>query len=80
MLAVEKIRVKGLASGKDLGDFPINDREEILMFFLLRQGLPIASSCAGDGVCRKCVVNEDVLSCQARVGDWVKTVVEVSYL
>ena len=28
--------------------------EENLMFKLLEQGLPVASSCKGDGVCGKC--------------------------
>lgn len=32
------------------------DSDEILMTALLRGGLPVASSCHGDGVCAKCRV------------------------
>ncbi|MBY0518296.1 MAG: 2Fe-2S iron-sulfur cluster binding domain-containing protein [Bacteriovoracaceae bacterium] len=78
------IRVRGLASGKIVGEYEVTDPGEFLMFFLMQQGLPIASSCAGDGVCKKCVVNGDRLSCQIRVGDWLRDFpdqdVEVGYL
>lgn len=80
MRPLETIVVFGLASQKELGRFPIDDPTETLMFFLMRQGLPIASSCAGDGICRKCVVNQEVLSCQSTVGEWLSRRVEVSYL
>ena len=30
------------------------DPDETLMVALLRQGIPVASSCKGDGVCGKC--------------------------
>ncbi len=76
------VRVFGRASQKIVGDFPIKDPNEILMFFLMRHGLPIASSCAGDGVCKRCAVNGDILSCQTRVGDWTdeNEQVEIDYL
>jgi len=64
------VRVFGKASQRLIGEYPIKNPAEILMFFLMRQGLPIASSCAGDGVCQRCVINGDILSCQTRVGDW----------
>ena len=67
-----KITVLGLASGKTLGSFEVTDTEEALMFFLMRMGLPIASSCAGDGVCKKCKVNGEVLSCQTTTGAWIR--------
>ena len=75
------IIVVGKASERVLGEFVVNDPHEKLMFFLLRHGLPIASSCAGDGVCRKCVVNGDKLSCQLAVGEWpIGVPVEIGYL
>ena len=45
------------------------DRNEVLMFFLMKHGLPIASSCAGDGVCKKCKMSDETLSCQLSVSD-----------
>ena len=35
-----------------------------LLNLLRKYNIPIASSCDGDGVCKKCVINEDQLSCQ----------------
>ena len=75
------IRVVGLASGKVLGEFLIHDPHEKLLFFLLRHNLPIASSCAGEGVCRKCLVSDDILSCQITVQEWPEGKnVEINYL
>ncbi|MCB0368604.1 MAG: (2Fe-2S)-binding protein [Bdellovibrionales bacterium] len=40
-----------------LNNQPIEvQKDESLMFELLRAGLPVASSCHGDGVCAKCRV------------------------
>lgn len=73
------IEVHGRASGKVVGRFEVTDPEEILMFFLMRHNLPIASSCAGDGVCKKCRMSNDELSCQVRVGE-VSERIEFDYL
>jgi uncharacterized 2Fe-2S/4Fe-4S cluster protein (DUF4445 family) len=76
--------VLGLASGKTYGPWQLPFRPTLLMDFLRAQGIPVASSCGGDGVCRKCVVNEDVLSCQVTVeqflSDHPSGVVGISYL
>ncbi len=78
------ITVYGRASQKIVATLEIDHESEILMFFLMRKGLPIASSCAGDGVCKKCVINQDILSCQVTVADWLRDFpqqpVEVGYL
>lgn len=78
------ITVFGKASQKVVATLEIEQEGEILMFFLMRKGLPIASSCAGEGVCKKCVINQDILSCQLTVADWLREFpqipVEVSYL
>ena len=42
-----------------------------LMDFLRNNGVPVASSCYGEGVCKKCVVNKDILSCQIRILDFI---------
>ena len=58
------------------------DLEIDLLSFLQTKNIPIASSCGGEGVCKKCVINQDVLSCQVKLNDLVesKRNIEVSYL
>lgn len=78
------IQVQGGASGKTVGQWNVTDPTDNLMGFLRAHGVPIASSCGGDGVCRKCVVNGDLLSCQLSLGAFLQQypegVVEVGYL
>lgn len=38
-----------------------------LMDFLILNKFPIASSCRGEGSCRKCVYDENELSCQIKM-------------
>jgi len=63
------IEVWGKASGRVVARLPVENPNELLLFFLLRHGLPIASSCAGDGVCRKCQTSEGKLSCQLTLAE-----------
>ncbi len=56
-----------------------------LMTFLISEGLNIASSCSGAGVCRKCVVNDSLLSCQVSFIDFINQkshdiIIEINYL
>lgn len=77
-----ELKVQGLASGKILlQQTIINDDQELsisnLMGLLQKHGLPIASSCKGEGLCQKCIVYTDpqcslehcLISCQAGKGD-----------
>ncbi len=66
------LKVRGGASGRELGPWPVENTEEKLMSFLQGHGLPVASSCDGEGVCRKCVVNGELLSCQVTVGEFLR--------
>lgn len=78
------IRVIGRASGKTIGAWACADPRENLLDFLRRNGVPVASSCGGEGVCQKCTVNQDLVSCQISVGAFLQSsatgVVEISYL
>lgn len=75
------LKVFGKASGRVIAELPVDDPSEMLMFFLLRHNLPIASSCAGDGVCRKCVLSDGRLSCQVSVEEALSNgPVEFNYL
>lgn len=58
------------------------DLELSLMDFLRNNGVPIASSCSGEGVCKKCVVSDSILSCGLTVRDYLNKTdqaVKVSY-
>jgi hypothetical protein len=61
------LKIFGKASQRIIAELPVEDASEVLMFFLLRHNLPIASSCAGDGVCKKCELSDGRLSCQMSV-------------
>lgn len=55
-----------------------------LLGYLREKEFPIASSCSGEGVCKKCVVNKNqILSCSLTVGEYLKehgNKISVSYL
>lgn len=75
--------VKGLASQKKIIFSPTDtDLELNLMNYLMKQGLPIASSCSGQGACQRCVVNNELLSCQISVREYLAKFgeVEITYL
>lgn len=70
-MATNTITVIGSASGKTLLHIPISsdgeENELSLMEILLQHNIPIAYSCRGDGICKKCKVFIDeieVLACQ----------------
>ena len=46
-----------------------NDLELSLLFFLQRHKIPVASSCRGIGVCRKCIFNDELLCCEILVSE-----------
>jgi uncharacterized 2Fe-2S/4Fe-4S cluster protein (DUF4445 family) len=60
------LTVRGGASGREIVKLtPIqSDLNQSLMDYLRRHGIPVASSCLGEGVCGKCAVNGGLLSCQ----------------
>ena len=62
-----QITAYGKSSNKILHCQTINGYEGSLMDYLISIGLPIASSCIGEGVCQKCNVwiNKELkMSCQ----------------
>jgi Na+-transporting NADH:ubiquinone oxidoreductase subunit NqrF len=61
----------------------INDVNKTLMFVLLLNKITIASSCNGEGKCQKCLVNNNVLSCQISVNNFINNFgnkIEINYL
>lgn len=80
-----QITVKGLASN-NTWTFPISEEEMemILMDFLRKKQMMIASSCSGAGICRKCIIQDDILTCVPTVKEFLQSrhdgIVIVSYL
>ncbi len=77
-----QITIHGIASSKK---FKLNitpkDLELSLLSFLRKNSIPMASSCDGDGVCKKCVFNETLFGCQIKVKQWDLTKpISISYL
>lgn len=81
----KSIEVIGLASGKLVKTIEVQHEHEqmSLMDFLRAHKIPVASSCFGEGVCRRCKVNQGLLSCQIKMIDYLKTQptqVEIDYI
>lgn len=66
-----KLEIHGKASNKKIKEIDlVNSQSEIsLMDFLRMNEIPIASSCYGEGICKKCVFNRELLSCQIKISD-----------
>jgi hypothetical protein len=82
------IEVHGIASGKVIkfDCFSNTELDMSLMIFLQSKNIPIASTCLGEGVCKKCVVNDDMLSCQIKVRELIngyeslgKRIIKIDY-
>lgn len=59
-----QIEIKGKASGRSTFiTYEELDLKENLLIFLRKKGVTIASSCDGEGVCKKCVIQNDWLTC-----------------
>jgi len=59
-----QIEIKGKASGRSsFITYEELDLKENLLSFLRKKGVTIASSCDGEGVCKKCVIQNDWLTC-----------------
>lgn len=80
-----QVTVKGLASGR-LTHLPYvsEDLKKDLLHFLLQKGVTIASSCDGEGVCKKCGIQNGWLTCQMTLEEFLERqsdgIIEVSYL
>lgn len=71
---MKELVVFGQASQRTILTLEISyrDYESTLMDLLLKNGIPVASSCGGDGICHKCTVTingQKELSCQKSIRD-----------
>ncbi len=69
-----KIIIFGRASQKDIMKIEVKpeDLDKNLMDYLRENSLPIASSCAGKGQCKHCVINGLLLSCSVTVKEFLR--------
>lgn len=72
-------QIHGLASNTIRNLRVVESELELsLLDFLHSKNIGIASSCSGDGVCEKCVVNDKLLSCQIKIKDVLTKNITVS--
>ena len=67
-----QITIYGQASGKSI--FLKYDSEDLsmtLLEFLTKNGITIASSCNGQGVCKKCLIQNDWLTCELTLQEFM---------
>lgn len=74
MSEVRSLIIKGGASGKNLKTLLVTENEfqQIVMYYLRSHGIPVASSCDGEGVCLKCKIlfhGQIIVSCQVKLGE-----------
>jgi hypothetical protein len=70
---VQIIRIIGGASGKTQKlNVEEQDLDQNLLKWLRLQGITIASSCDGEGVCKKCSIQNDWLTCKLTLRDLFK--------
>lgn len=68
-----QIEIKGQASGRSEFIFYEDlDLTEVLLTFLRKKGITIASSCDGEGVCKKCVIQNDWLTCEMTLKEFLQ--------
>lgn len=85
---LHKVSIQGLASSTLVKTLEIRseDLELTLMEYLRRENIPIASSCYGEGICKKCVIKLgeiEELSCLISVKKLLEkqiSTISISYL
>lgn len=79
-----QITLKGLASGKSYElTYKEEEASKTILEFLTEKGFPMASSCRGEGICKKCFFNQNLLGCKFRLKDLKVRkieVIEIDYL
>jgi len=68
-----QIEVKGSASGRSVFiSYQEQDLNEILLNFLRHKGITIASSCDGEGVCKKFDIQNGWLTCEMTLEEFLQ--------
>ncbi len=80
---MQKIIIYGKASKKIIYEGLIPIETEInLLLYLRSLDIPIASSCNGERICHKCVVNTNILACSITLKTFLTSHnrIEIDYL
>ena len=66
-----RLKIWGEASQSTVATLNVSqeDQKKVLMLYLRNANIPLASSCFGEGVCHKCLVNGHLMACQTLVED-----------
>jgi ferredoxin len=80
-----KVIIFGNASQSQINELEVTkyDLQKTILEFLRENGIPVASSCLGEGVCSMCVINDKLLSCLHLVKEiksWDSKVITIDYL
>ena len=68
-----QVIVVGLASGKEWAlHFDENQLNTNLLNLLRSKSITVASSCDGEGVCKKCVIQNDWLTCKMTLKEFLQ--------
>ena len=68
-----QIEIQGKASGQSkFISYREQDLQQILLDFLREKGITIASSCGGEGVCKKCDIQNGWLTCQMTLEEFIQ--------
>ena len=81
------LKIFGQASQKIIKEIRINTKiidNLSLMEFLVQNNLTIASSCGGVGACSRCIINNNILSCQITIKEFIDSTpilrIDIAYL
>jgi Na+-transporting NADH:ubiquinone oxidoreductase subunit NqrF len=83
---VYRIIVKGNASQKIILTDTIEQSllNQNVLTYLQSKSLPIASSCNGEGICKKCIINNNLLACTLLLKNLIdhtnSILIEIAYL
>jgi len=80
-----QIKLLGKASGKtrilEVSEIDLN---KDLLTLLRSLEIPVASSCSGEGICKKCIIQNDWLSCKMTLKEFLTRepdgIIRISYL
>lgn len=68
-----QVTVIGLASGNSWPfSFEDKDQDKDLLTLLRSKNITIASSCDGEGVCKKCVIQNEWLTCKMTLKEFLQ--------
>lgn len=80
-----KLKILGSASNSLIKIITVSEQDDskTILELLQENEIPVASSCMGEGVCERCIINDSVLSCLSLVSEimsWDKKEISIAYL